>query len=119
VILTGDAEALERLVVNLVENAIKYNRVGGTVTLRLRAEATEVVLEVVDTGIGIPEVDRERIFERFYRVDRGRARSQGGTGLGLAIVKHAVRRHGGTLTVESRLGEGSTFRVELPAAPGS
>jgi signal transduction histidine kinase len=73
-----------------------------------------VVLHVVDDGIGLAEGDRDRIFERFYRVDRARSRAAGGTGLGLAIVRHAVARHGGDVSVESVLGEGSTFRVVLP-----
>jgi two-component system, OmpR family, phosphate regulon sensor histidine kinase PhoR len=118
----GDANSLERLVLNLLDNAIKYNRPGGLVTVRLApAEAPagatpELTLSVADTGIGIPAAARDRIFERFYRVDTGRARDEGGTGLGLAIVKHVAQAHGGRVEVDSRPGRGSTFRVYLPAA---
>lgn len=112
--ILGDLNGLERLVLNLVENALKYNRPDGQVTVRLRRCGDEVVLEVSDTGIGIPPEALPRIFERFYRVDKGRAREEGGTGLGLAIVKHIAQVHGGNVDVESRAGKGSTFRVRLP-----
>lgn len=111
----GRRGELERLFLNLIENAIKYNRDGGEVEVRLQRTGAEAVIEVADHGIGIPDDALERIFERFYRVDKGRAREHGGTGLGLAIVKHVVLHHGGRVEVESRLGEGSTFRVRLPA----
>ncbi|MCB1033747.1 MAG: hypothetical protein KDD47_07930 [Acidobacteria bacterium] len=114
--VSGDAVELERMLLNLLENAIKYNRQGGEVRLGLRSVGQAAVLEVRDSGIGIPPEALERIFERFYRVDKGRARDEGGTGLGLAIVKHAARRHGGKVEVESTLGKGSTFRVHLPLA---
>lgn len=77
----------------------------------------EVIFEVADTGIGIPPNSLNRVFERFYRVDKGRSRDEGGTGLGLAIVKHVAQLHGGRVEVESHLGEGSVFRVHLPAEP--
>ena len=112
--LRGDADSLERLVLNLLDNAIKYNRPDGAVVLRLLDAGSEVVLEVTDTGIGIPQDALARIFERFYRVDKGRAREEGGTGLGLAIVKHVAQAHGGQVEVESRIGQGTTFRVRLP-----
>ncbi len=111
----GERDELERLLLNLIENAIKYNRPGGEVSVRLGAEGSDVVIEVRDTGIGIPEEALDRIFERFYRVDKGRARDQGGTGLGLAIIKHVAQNHGGRVEVESRLGKGSVFTVRLPA----
>jgi len=119
--LDGDPDSLERLVANLLDNAIKYNRPGGLVTVRLEpataaAGAGEVALTVADTGIGIPAAARDRIFERFYRVDPSRSRDEGGTGLGLAIVKHVAQAHGGRVEVDSRPGHGSTFRVHLPAA---
>lgn len=111
----GDAEAIMRLCSNLLENAIKYNRPRGRVEVRLDQHDDRIVLEVSDTGIGISQDSIDRLFERFYRVDKGRSRDEGGTGLGLAIVKHAAQLHGGTVQVESELGRGSTFRVSLPA----
>ena len=113
--IPGEADALERMIVNLVDNAIKYNRPEGRVIVRLAPEDGQVLVEVADTGIGIPPDSLSRIFERFYRVDKGRAREEGGTGLGLAIVKHVAQSHGGQVEVESRMGRGSTFRVRLPA----
>ena len=104
-----------RLVVdNLLENAVRYNRPGGRVDVRVRVADDAVELLVADTGIGIPEADRDRIFERFYRIDKGRSRAAGGTGLGLSLVRNAVQRLGGRLTLDSELGQGSTFRVQLP-----
>lgn len=100
---------------NLVSNAIQYNRPGGTVTVTV-TPGWPVVLEVADTGIGIPRADMERVFERFYRVDVARSRATGGTGLGLSMVRHAVVRNGGSLEVDSLLGTGSVFRAHLPAA---
>ena len=114
--VTGDAAALGRLLANLLDNAIKYNRPGGRVTAALARQGDAAVLTVADTGIGIPADALPRIFERFYRVDKGRARDEGGTGLGLAIVKHVAQAHGGRVDVESRMGKGTTFRVILPLA---
>ncbi|MFL6232905.1 MAG: ATP-binding protein [Thermoanaerobaculia bacterium] len=114
--LQGDAGSLERLLLNLIDNAIKYSRPDGRITVRLGRCGGDAVLEVSDTGIGIPAESIPRIFERFYRVDKGRAREEGGTGLGLAIVKHIAQAHGGQVDVESRVGRGSTFRVRLPLA---
>ncbi len=102
------------MLLNLLENALKYNRPEGEVRVELRCGGDGLLLRVADTGIGIPRAALERIFERFYRVDKGRSRAEGGTGLGLAIVKHVARRHGGEVGVESRLGEGSVFTVRLP-----
>ncbi len=113
---SGDPEGIERLVVNLLDNAVKYNRPEGSVSLRLSQAGGHALLEVTDTGIGIPQDALSRIFERFYRVDKGRSRDEGGTGLGLAIVKHVAQTHGGQVEVESRIGKGSTFRVRLPLA---
>ena len=87
--------------------------------VQVGSNGDEVVLRVTDTGIGIPSRDIDRIFERFYRVDRARSRETGGTGLGLAIVKHVVENHGGTIEVESELGRGTAFRIRFPAAPRS
>ena len=141
-IVHADARRLEQMLTNLVENAVKFNRENGTVTIKfesgaragpraqpgadtlVRAEemgANEIASEgrdkiiVEDSGEGIPAQHLERLFERFYRVDRARSREMGGTGLGLAIVKHLARAHGGEVTVTSELGRGSIFTIELPA----
>ncbi|HUH08587.1 MAG TPA: ATP-binding protein [Egibacteraceae bacterium] len=108
------SEDMRLIVANLLENALQYNRPGGRVSVTTWRSGSEVTLEVADTGIGMAEADCERVFERFYRVDKARSRAAGGTGLGLALVRHAVERHGGTVSVASVLGEGSTFRVVLP-----
>jgi signal transduction histidine kinase len=110
----GDAFRLKQAVINLVDNAIKYNRPGGDVKVTADADESQVVIQVQDSGIGIPHGDRQRIFDRFYRVDKSRSRAQGGSGLGLAIVKKIVEDHGGSITVDSTTDEGSTFRIELP-----
>ena len=99
---------------NLLENGVKYSEVGTEVVLTASVAGEAVVFEVRDQGIGIPPADRDRIFERFYRVDPARSRATGGTGLGLAIVRHVARNHGGDVMVESREGEGSTFSLRLP-----
>lgn len=116
----ADGRALDQVLLNLLENAVRYNAGGGRVTLRARGDGLRVRIEVEDDGPGLPEKEQARLFERFYRVDRGRTRSQrdgGGTGLGLAIVKHLVEAMGGAVGVESTPGEGSTFFVELDQAP--
>lgn len=112
--IAGVHADLEAIVKNLISNAIKYNRIGGKVSVGLRTEGGTRILTVADSGIGIRQQDLPRIFERFYRVDTARSRETGGTGLGLSIVRHAVERHSGTVQVESALGEGTTFRVTLP-----
>ncbi|HYW51052.1 MAG TPA: ATP-binding protein, partial [Gemmatimonadaceae bacterium] len=114
----GDAPRLRQLLLNLVENAIKYTTVGGTVELSLAAEQGAAVLTVKDTGMGIAAADLPFIFERFWRADRARSRAsgRGGTGLGLAISQYIAQAHGGTLTAQSRLGRGSTFTLTLPGA---
>jgi two-component system phosphate regulon sensor histidine kinase PhoR len=113
--VTGHAIRLEQALVNLLDNAVKFNKPGGEVRIDARADAGRIVVSVSDTGAGIPSSDVPRIFERFYRVDRARSRAVGGTGLGLSIVKHVVERMDGAISVESRLGQGSTFTVSLPA----
>jgi two-component system phosphate regulon sensor histidine kinase PhoR len=110
----ADAQACEQILSNLLDNAIKYTEPGGRIQIRLGGDERLVRVEVADTGVGIPERDLSRIFERFYRVDPARSRSQGGTGLGLAIVKHLVQSQGGEIQVESQLGRGSTFSFSLP-----
>ncbi len=112
----GDEAQLGLIVRNLVENAIRYTPDGGQVEIRLGIAGKEAVLEIEDTGIGIPLEAQPRIFERFYRVDKARSRDHGGTGLGLAIVKHAVDLHGGSVSVESEFGRGTTFSVRLPVS---
>jgi two-component system phosphate regulon sensor histidine kinase PhoR len=112
----ADEEGLREILDNLVDNAIKYTPAGGAVTLRWQCGENSATIEVQDTGIGIGEVDRRRVFERFYRVDKARSRELGGTGLGLAIVKHLVQSFGGKVSVESEPGQGSTFRCEVPLA---
>lgn len=119
--VVGDQGHLVSAVVNLLMNAIKYSaRDGDTVTVRYRSwrEGKWVHIEVEDQGIGISPNHQERIFERFYRVDRGRSRKSGGTGLGLSIVRNVARTHGGEASVWSELGAGSTFTIKLPALEG-
>jgi two-component system, OmpR family, sensor histidine kinase SenX3 len=116
--VVGDRRQLVSALYNLLENAVKYSSEGSSVVVRALTNGVRVDLVVSDSGIGIPARDLERIFERFYRVDRGRGRDTGGTGLGLAIVRHVATNHGGEVIVESREGDGSTFRLRLPAAPG-
>lgn len=117
--IEADEDKLRQILLNLLSNAVSYTQDGGKVELKVRelqdAEGTEkVVIKVTDTGIGIPKKDQPRIFERFYRVDKARSRSSGGTGLGLSIVKHLVELHHGDISVDSELGIGTTFTVELP-----
>lgn len=108
---------LEQVMVNLLDNAVKFNKVNGTVTVQCGYIADrQVRIRVSDTGIGIPNNDIARVFERFYRVDKARSRPAGGTGLGLPIVKEVVNRMGGTVSLESQLGRGSTFTIKLPGA---
>lgn len=115
--ITGDEQRLEQLLVNLLHNAVKFSPRDADVTVWLRAEEAQVVLQVEDRGAGIPAEDLERIFERFYKVDRARPRQAGGTGLGLAIARHIVERHGGRIWAESSEGDGSSFFVALPRSP--
>jgi two-component system sensor histidine kinase SenX3 len=114
----GDRRQLVSAVANLLDNAVKYSSPGSTVEVRAVSDGTTVAIEVEDHGLGIPARDIERIFERFYRVDRARSRDTGGTGLGLAIVRHVVANHEGEVTVRSIEGQGSTFTVHVPAGPG-
>lgn len=111
----GSEADLALAVRNLCDNAVRYTDPGGKVTVGLWDSGDKAVLEVRDTGVGIPRRALSRVFERFYRVDPARSRATGGTGLGLAIVKHVAERHGGRVTVDSELGVGSVFRLELPA----
>jgi two-component system phosphate regulon sensor histidine kinase PhoR len=110
----ADRRRLEQMLTNLADNAVKFNRDGGSITIRHTAAAHDEI-QVIDTGEGVPSEHLERLFERFYRVDKARSRELGGTGLGLAIVKHLARAHDGEVTVQSRFGEGATFTIRLPA----
>ena len=106
---------LYQIVYNLIENGIKYNSWGGSLTVRIRREEDNAILEVSDTGVGIPEDALEHVFERFFRVDKARSRASGGSGLGLAIVRAIVQRNRGEISVSSQVGKGSTFTVVFPA----
>jgi two-component system sensor histidine kinase SenX3 len=112
----GDRRQLVSALGNLVENAVKYSESGSAVQVRVRVEGSLAELMVVDNGIGIPASDHDRIFERFYRVDKARSRDTGGTGLGLSIVRHVATNHGGDVLVSSEEGEGSTFVLRIPTA---
>lgn len=112
----GSSSMLREMAMNLIDNGVKYNRPGGHVYVTMKKEEDQVILTVKDTGIGIPEDIQERVFERFYRVDGSRSKQSGGSGLGLSIVKHIVEQHKGTITLTSRLNEGTTFVIRLPGA---
>jgi two-component system phosphate regulon sensor histidine kinase PhoR len=114
IVVRMNTSLLEQAVLNLVENAIKYSPLGGDVRISVEQNGKEVAITVKDNGCGITQEHLPRIFERFYVVDKGRSRKLGGTGLGLAIVKHIAQVHGGSVTVESSLGKGSTFTIHLP-----
>ena len=113
-VVRGDRRQLVSAVGNLVENAVKYSEQGSTVQVKARRSGDWVEVTVCDQGVGIPQRDLDRVFERFYRVDRARSRSTGGTGLGLSIVRHVASNHGGEVSVTSVEGEGSTFVLRLP-----
>ena len=112
--LDGIPQLLSGIIYNLCDNAIKYNRMGGSVSVRVDGRAEEIVLSVSDTGIGIAPEHRQRIFERFYRVDKSHSKEVGGTGLGLSIVKHAALLHGAEIELESAVGAGTVVRVRFP-----
>ncbi|MEA4891088.1 MAG: ATP-binding protein [Peptococcaceae bacterium] len=114
-VISGEPVLLEDLLYNLCDNAIKYNKEGGQVTIRLWEEGSQSLLSVTDTGIGIPEESQSRVFERFYRADQSHSRREEGNGLGLAIVKHIAQRHGGTIRLESREGMGTKITVSFPS----
>jgi two-component system, OmpR family, sensor histidine kinase SenX3 len=112
--VSGDRRQLVSAVYNLIDNAVKYSEDGSSVEVRSGTDGRWVEIAVRDHGVGIPQRDLERVFERFYRVDRARSRETGGTGLGLAIVRHVANNHAGEVRVDSREGEGSTFTLRLP-----
>jgi two-component system phosphate regulon sensor histidine kinase PhoR len=115
----ADRQRLPQVIINLLDNAVKFTPVGGRIEIAAGRRGDKLVLAVADTGIGIPRAEQGRIFERFYRVEASRDRREGGTGLGLAIARHLVQAMGGTIEVESHEGKGTTFRVALPLAAGS
>ncbi|MEG0146554.1 MAG: ATP-binding protein, partial [Clostridia bacterium] len=114
--IIGNPDRVEQMLINLIENAIKYNKNGGSVTVSIFNSEDTINMSISDTGIGIPEENVSRLFERFYRVDKGRSRSMGGTGLGLSIVKHIVKSMGGMIEVHSKVNEGTEFLITLPRA---
>ncbi|HEX2999954.1 MAG TPA: ATP-binding protein [Armatimonadota bacterium] len=114
--IVGERAALVELFMNVLDNAVKYNHPGGTVTVQVAREDGQVSAVVRDTGIGIPDLDRERVFDRFYRVDKSRSRELGGAGLGLSICAEIVRVHGGTIGIASKLGQGTTVTISIPEA---
>ena len=118
-LVQADKQLMEELVYNLCDNAIRYNNRGGSVTVMVGQESGHTYLIVKDTGIGISKENQERVFERFYRVDKSRSKATGGTGLGLAIVKHIVSQHGAKISLESEEGKGTEIRVDFSElAPG-
>jgi len=114
--LMADETRLQELIYNLLDNAVKYSKPGGTVSLRAEPAGGSVRISVKDQGLGIPPGDLPRIFERFYRADKSRSAEQSGTGLGLSIAKHIAQLHGGTVEAESELGKGTTISVVLPVS---
>ena len=114
IMILGDMELLRQALDNLINNGIKYSETGDTVSVSVHLDENEAVITIQDTGLGIPKQHLDRIWERFYRVDKARSRQVGGTGLGLSIVRNVVTRHGGSVAVESEADVGSTFTVRLP-----
>ena len=114
VIIQAYGDYMKQLLLNLIDNAIKYTPEGGKVIIKQFTKNDEIIIEVIDNGMGIPKEDQSKIFQRFYRVDKARSRSVGGTGLGLAITKHIVNSLNGTISVESEVGKGSKFITKLP-----
>jgi signal transduction histidine kinase len=112
--LSGDEDLLKRMILNLLDNAVKYTPAGGEISLTLERQNGNAQIVVRDTGIGISEQDQLRVFDRFYRVDKARSRALGGAGLGLSIVRWIVDAHGGKIQIHSSDGIGSVFTVELP-----
>jgi two-component system phosphate regulon sensor histidine kinase PhoR len=112
--IKGDAFKLEQMFINIIDNAIKYTE-AGKISIRLKTEGGSLIVEIQDTGIGIPEDQQSRIFERFYVVDKSRSKTVGGTGLGLSIVKHIAQLHDANLAVKSSPGDGTTFSISFPA----
>jgi two-component system sensor histidine kinase VicK len=112
--ITADRERIEQVIVNVISNSVKYTPVGGKIDVSVTSAEEKVSFRVKDNGIGIPEEDLGRIFERFYRVEKSRTSEMGGTGLGLAIARELIEAHGGDIQIESQLGEGTAVTVTLP-----
>jgi signal transduction histidine kinase len=115
-VVPGDRLFLRQALVNILHNAVKYSPTGGTISVDVQRDATEVTMEIQDFGPGVPVEDRAKIFDRFYRVDKARWRESGGAGLGLSIAKWAVEAHGGSIELTNDPGQGCTFRISLPLA---
>ena len=109
-------EQIEQVMINLIDNAIKYTPENGEIEVKVMDKREKILVEVEDNGIGIPDEDKQRIFERFYRVDKARSRSMGGTGIGLSIVKHIIKNHDSEIKLESERGKGSKFWFYLKKA---
>jgi two-component system phosphate regulon sensor histidine kinase PhoR len=112
----GDRDKFKQMMINLMDNGIKYTNSGGNLWVSAIKDDKNIIIAVEDNGIGVPEDDIPRLFERFYRVDKGRSRKMGGTGLGLAIVKHVVMIFNGDISVSSAFGKGTRFTINLPSA---
>jgi two-component system sensor histidine kinase VicK len=112
--ITADRERIEQVIVNVISNSVKYTPVGGKIDVSVTSADDKISFRVKDNGIGIPEEDLGRIFERFYRVEKSRTSEMGGTGLGLAIARELIEAHGGDIQIDSRLGEGTAVTVTLP-----
>ncbi len=112
--IRGNQFLLEQAFINLLDNAVKYTSENGTIGFKTKLNSDKISVEIFDTGIGIPKEAIPRIFERFYRVDKDRSRKEGGTGLGLSIVKHVINIHSGDIQVESEIGKGTKFIINLP-----
>ena len=114
--ITADRQRIEQVIINILSNAVKYTPDGGRIDIELKVQRARrnLVLTIRDNGIGIPKEDLDHLFERFYRVEKSRTQDAGGTGLGLAIAKELVEAHGGTISIDSVLSEGTTVRIELP-----
>lgn len=113
IIINGNKSMIRDMLSNIIDNAIKYNKVGGKVDIKILQNKYEVIINLKDTGMGIPQEDRDRIFERFYRVDKSRSKKITGTGIGLSIVKHIVEYHNGTIVLNSEVNKGTTIEIHL------
>ncbi len=118
-VVAGERQRLEQVVVNLLTNALRYTDAGGRVSLSVRQVGDDAVLEVADSGVGISPEDLPHVFTRFWRGEKSRSRATGGAGIGLSIVQELVRAHGGRVSVQSTVGQGSVFRVVVPVATTS